>query len=126
MQLTVDGEPTGGLLEPGQSASLVLDAGDHTIEAATADGEPVKSATIATADGELASISLIGTADTGIDVAIQRYTGLGSAPASVPTGDSNLLGEGEDPTGLYLLAGLASLMAAAGGLVMMRRSRQVL
>ena len=104
----------------------MLDAGDHTLEAATADGDPVTSATIAVADGELAAISVVGSAENGIEVAIQRYTGLGSAPAAVPTGDSNLLGDGEDPTGLYLLAALASLMAAAGGLVMVRRNRQVL
>ena len=126
VELLVDGEPTGNLLQPGRSTSVVLDAGDHTIEAATEDGDPVKSATLAVADGELASISLIGSVDGGIEVAVQRYTGLGSAPEAVPTGDSNLLGDGEDPTGLYLLAALASLMAATGGFLMIRRSRQVL
>jgi LPXTG-motif cell wall-anchored protein len=125
VELSIDGN-SAGTLEPGKAISTVLEAGEHTISASTADGDPVKTATLTLADGELASISLIGSVEDGIEVAVQRYTGLSSAPQAVPTGDSNLLAEGEDPTGLYLLAGLASLMAAAGGLVMIRRNRRVL
>ena len=50
----------------------------------------------------------------------------GFVPRYESTVTSNLLADGQDPPGLYLLAGLASLMAAAGGLVMVRRSRRVL
>ncbi|MGI9595798.1 MAG: DUF4397 domain-containing protein, partial [Acidimicrobiales bacterium] len=127
VQATIDGEAASGMLEPGKSSSIVLTAGEHTIETATADGTPVKAATITVADGELANISIIGAAEADtIDVVVQRYTGLGSAPQAVPTGDSNLLAAGEDPTGLYVLGALTSLMAAAGGFVMIRRNRRVL
>ncbi|MGB5758790.1 MAG: DUF4397 domain-containing protein, partial [Acidimicrobiales bacterium] len=127
VQATIDGVAAGGLLEPGETATAVLAAGEHTIEAATADGTPVKSATITLADGELADISIIGAVEDGtIDVVVQRYTGLSSAPQAVPTGNSNLLAAGEDPTGLYILAALTSIMAALGGLVMIRRNRRVL
>lgn len=127
VQASVDGVDVAGLLEPGKNTTLALAAGEHTIVTKTADGTEVKSATINLADGELANISVIGSAADGtIDVVLQRYTGLSSAPVAVPTGNSNLLAEGEDPTGLYLLAGLTSLMALAGGLVMMRRNRRVL
>ena len=124
---TVDGEAVPGLLEPGKTATLELAAGEHLIETATADGTPVTSATITIADGELASLSVIGVAaDDTIDVAVQRFTGLASAPAAVPTGDSNLLGADQDPTVLYILASMTSLMALAGGVIMVRRSRRVL
>jgi len=124
VELLVDGDPISDApLEPGEATSLVLDAGDHTIEARTPDG-PVKTATITVSDGELAAISFIGSADNGIEVAVQRYTGLSSAPGGVPTGDSDL--PAGDLTSLYLLAALAALMAAAGGGLMIRRSRRVL
>lgn len=124
---TIDGVSAGGLVESGGSATLTLDAGEHTIETATADGTAVKSATIDLADGEVASISIIGSAsDDSLAVVVQRYTGLSTAPAGVPTGNSNLLAEGEDPAALYLLGFLTSIMALGGGLVMVRRSRQVL
>ncbi len=127
VRATIDGVDAAELLEPGNTTTAVLDAGEHTIETATADGTPVKSATITLADGELAAISVIGAADEGtIDVVVQRYTGLSSAPQAVPTGDSNLLAAGEDPTGLYILGALTSIMAALGGLVMIRRNRRVL
>ncbi len=127
VQATIDGEDASGLLEPGKTTSVVLPAGEHTIETSTADGTPVKSATITVDDGELASISIIGSAEGGsIDVVVQRYTGLASAPQAVPTGNSNLLAAGEDPTGLYILGALTSLMALAGGFVMIRRNRRVL
>ncbi len=124
---TIDGEALPGLLEPGKTATIELAAGEHTIETATADGTPVTSATITLADGELASISVIGVAaDDTVDVAVQRFTGLASAPAAVPTGDSNLLGADQDPTVIYILASMTSLMALAGGAIMVRRSRRVL
>jgi hypothetical protein len=124
---TVDGTEVDGVLEPGETATVELAAGEHTIETATVDGTAVKSATISVADGELAAISVIGVAaDDTVDVVVQRYTGLASAPAAIPTGDSDLLGAGEDPTGLYLLGALTSLMAASGGFVLMRRNRRVL
>ncbi len=127
VQATIDGEDVNGLLEPGGTTAVVLDAGEHTIETSTADGTPVRTATINLADGELASVSIIGVAaEDTIEVVVQRYTGLSTAPAAVPTGDSNLLADGEDPTGLYILGAIASLMAVAGGLMMIRRSRRVL
>lgn len=125
LDLLVGGEPiSDALLEPGSSTALVLDAGDHTIEALTGDGL-LKTATITVSDGELASVSFIGSIDDGIEVAVQRYTGLASAPGGVPTGDSDLPGSG-DMTGLYLIAALAALMAAGGGGMMIRRSRRLL
>ncbi|MEM7274561.1 MAG: DUF4397 domain-containing protein [Actinomycetota bacterium] len=127
VQAIIDGEPADGLLEPGREAVLTLSAGEHTIETTTADGTPVKSATLTLADGEVAAVSVIGSAaDDNIAVVVQRYTGLSTAPAAVPTGNSNLLADGEDPTALYILGIMTSLMAIAGGVLMLRRSRQVL
>jgi hypothetical protein len=128
VKVIVDGEELTGLLEPGKTTSVVLSAGEHTIETTTADGTAVKGGTINLADGELANVSVIGAADADtIDIVVQRYTGLASPPAGVPTGNSNLLADGEDPTGLYILGALSSLMALAGGfLIFNRRNRNLL
>ncbi len=127
---SIDGEDSGGILNPGESTTLVLDAGEHQFETFAADGATVASATLTVADGELASISLIGVADDNtVEAVVQRFSGLATAPvddSGIPAGDSNLLAAGDDPTGLYLVGALSVLMALAGGLLMLRRSRRLL
>lgn len=123
VDLAIDGEPVaGGAVEPGGSYSAALAAGSHDIVATDADGTVVQEASLTIGDGEMATVSVIGSVDSGLELVVQRITGLSSAPSDVPTGTGGLL-DVEDRTGMYLLAVLAGLMAVAGGLVLNRRNR---
>ncbi|MDH3293011.1 MAG: hypothetical protein OER95_01665, partial [Acidimicrobiia bacterium] len=71
--------------------------------------------------------TVFGAADSGtLDAVVQRFVGLSSAPDSVPTGNSNLLGDGEDLTSLYIVGAMTLVMTLAGALVMARRRRRIL
>ncbi len=123
--VNIDGEPVGdGPIANGQFATIPLDAGPHTVSAVTGDGTEIANAAITVEDGELASITVFGSADAGtLDAVVQSFSGLSSAPTEVPTGNSNLLGMDEDLTNLYLVGLMTLVMAAAGGVVMLRRRR---
>lgn len=113
-----------GTLQPGQEAPVEIDAGSVLVEVLGADGSVITSATVAVDDGELASLSLIGSpADNTAEIVIQRYTGLASAPAAVPTGNSGLLGSAEDQTGLQIAYGLMVVLTLSGIVVTVRRRR---
>ncbi len=125
----IDGEPmSASEISNGQSYVTELAAGSHTVAANAADGtEVTKPTTLNLADGEVATVTVIGSADNGtISAVVQRYSGLSSAPAGIPTGDSNLLGMDEDLTSLYLVGILTLAMVMAGGVLMIRRHRRVL
>ncbi len=125
----IDGEPmSASEISNGESYVTDLAAGSHTVAANAADGtEVTKPTTLNLADGEVATVTVIGSADDGtISAVVQRYTGLSSAPAGIPTGDSNLLGMDEDLTNLYLVGILTLAMVMAGGVLMIRRNRRVL
>lgn len=126
--LSVDGEEQAGTLSSGQSTTLELDAGEHTLSVALSDGTPVLEQTVNVGDGELASVAVIGSAaDESISVIAAKFTGLASAPEAVPTGNSNLLGGPDDQTGMYVLGLITALMAIAGGVIMTaRRNRHLL
>ncbi len=126
--LSVDGTEQAGTLSSGQSTTIELDAGEHTLAIATTDGTPVLEQSVTVGDGELASVSVIGSAaDESLDVIAAKFTGLASAPEAVPTGNSNLLGGPEDQTGMYVLGFITALMAIAGGVIMTaRRNRHLL
>jgi hypothetical protein len=125
----IDGEPmSASEISNGESYVTDLAAGSHTVAANGADGtEVTKPTTLNLADGEVATVTVIGSADNGtISAVVQRYSGLSSAPAGIPTGDSNLLGMDEDLTSLYLVGILTLAMVMAGGVLMIRRHRRVL
>ncbi len=123
--ITVDGEAVAnGSIENGELTSVALSAGEHMIAAVAADGSTITEAPVSIGDGEMASITLFGAAaNNTLDAIVQRFTGLATAPASVPTGNSNLLGMEEDMTSLYIVGVTTLVMALAGGVVMTRRRR---
>jgi hypothetical protein len=125
VMVMVDGEAVeGGTIANGQSVAVALAAGDLTVSAVTEAGDTVAGATLSLDDGELASITVFGAADNNtLDAIVQRFTGLSSAPAAVPTGDSNLLGADDDLTNLYIVGAMSLAMALAGGAVMAWRRR---
>ncbi len=113
-----------GTLKPGDEASADLAAGSALVELKGPDGTVVYKATVKVPAGELASFTAIGSpGDKSAELMLQRFTGLQAAPASVPTGDSGLLGLGEDQTGLRLVYGVMILLALSGGFVLVRRQR---
>ncbi len=117
----VDGELVA-TLGPGEELAVEVGAGSILVEFKGEDGTVMTAATVVAADGELASLSAIGSpADETAEIVIQRYSGLSTAPAGVPTGNSGLLGGDEDTTGLRMVYGLMIVLMASGVVVMLRR-----
>ena len=123
----VDASVNGKIVGPvaaGQEIATVVPAGLAKIEFVGDDGKVLTSANVTVGDGELASLSAIGApASSTAQIVIQRYTGLSTAPAGVPTGDSGLLGLDNDQTGLRMVYGLMVILALSGGVVAFRRQR---
>lgn len=116
-----------GTVKPGDETSADVAAGSALVELKGPDGQSVYKATVKVPAGELASFTAIGSpADKSAELMLQRFTGLQqAAPAAVPTGDSGLLGLGEDQTGLRLVYGVMTLLALSGGFVLFRRQRSL-
>ncbi|MDH5290845.1 MAG: DUF4397 domain-containing protein [Acidimicrobiia bacterium] len=113
-----------GSIAVGQEVSAVVPAGTAKVEFVGDDGKVLTSANVTVGDGELASLSAIGApASSTAQIVIERFTGLSTAPAGVPTGDSGLLGLDGDQTGLKLVYGLMVVLALSGGVVAFRRRR---
>ena len=113
-----------GTIAAGEEASAVVPAGTAKVEFVGDDGKVLTSANVTVGDGELASLSAIGApASSTAQIVIERFTGLSTAPAGVPTGDSGLLGLDDDQTGLKLVYGLMVVLALSGGVVAFRRQR---
>ncbi len=113
-----------GTIAAGEVASAVVPAGTAKVEFLGDDGKILTSANVTVGDGELASLSAIGApASSTAQIVIERFTGLSTAPAGVPTGNSGLLGLDEDQTGLRLVFGLMVVLALSGGVVAFRRQR---
>ncbi len=113
-----------GSIAAGQEVSAVVPAGTAKIEFVGDDGKVLTSANVTVGDGELASLSAIGApASSTAQIVIERFTGLSTAPAGVPTGDSGLLGTDDDQAGLKLVYGLMVVLALSGGVVAFRRQR---
>lgn len=121
----VAGEPVGSLA-PGEEAAVEVDAGSVLVEILGTDGAVLATATVPVDDGELVSLTAIGSpGDDSAELVIQRYTGLSTAPVAVQTGDSGLLGLGDDNTGQLVAYGLMAVLALSGGVVALRRQRSV-
>ncbi|MEZ5409606.1 MAG: DUF4397 domain-containing protein [Acidimicrobiales bacterium] len=113
-----------GSIGAGQEVSAVVPAGTAKVEFVGDDGKVLTTANVTVGDGELASLSAIGApASSTAQIVIERFTGLSTAPAGVPTGDSGLLGLDDDQTGLKLVFGLMIVLALSGGVVAFRRQR---
>ncbi len=118
----VDGEVVGSLA-PGEEAAIEVDAGSVDVAIVGSDGTVVTSATVAVGDGELVALSAIGAPGQSAELVIQRYSGLATAPAAVPTGDSGLLGAGSDDLGIGLSSALMAIFMLCGAVVFLRRRR---
>jgi hypothetical protein len=116
-----------GSLSPGEEIEVDVPAGTVAVELVADDGTVVGSVDVEVGDGELASLAAIGSADDGsAAILVQRYSGLGTAPAGVPTGDSGLLesADGNDPLrNVYLV--MAGLMLCGLVVAVSRRRRYV-
>ncbi|MGF1597609.1 MAG: DUF4397 domain-containing protein [Acidimicrobiales bacterium] len=125
VEASVGGEILGSL-SPGDETAIEVAAGSVPVEIRGADGETLVNATVAVDDGELASLSVIGSpGDDSAEIVIQRFTGLATAPAAVPTGDSGLLGTGDDQSGVWVVYLMMAVLALAGGVVAIRRQRSL-
>ncbi|MEM8924308.1 MAG: DUF4397 domain-containing protein [Actinomycetota bacterium] len=112
-------------LAPGETATLEVPAGEVSLAIADAAGNILISAPVNLADGELTVVSAIGATNEGeLDVVVQRYSGLGTAPTGVPTGDSGLLGE-NDRSVMWIVYPMIALMLLGGvGLALRSRRRR--
>ena len=125
----VDVEVAGdviGSVEAGDAASLQVPAGAVEVRILSKDGAVVTSANVTVGDGEFASLSVIGAPDDDTtQIVIQSYTGLATAPAAVPTGDSGLLDAADDQTGLWILFSLMGAMLLGGVALTIGRRRSL-
>ena len=121
-EATVDGVVVGSLA-PGEEAAVDVSAGSVEVAIVGGDGSVLASATVAVDDGELVALSAIGAPGGSGELVVQRYSGLATAPSSVPTGDSGLLGGGSDELGIRLSYGLMAVFTLSGALVFFRRRR---
>ncbi|MFV0259574.1 MAG: DUF4397 domain-containing protein [Acidimicrobiales bacterium] len=109
----------------GAESTAVVPAGPAQLELLDGNGRSLASATVTVGDGELASVSAIPTSAGGAEFLTQRYTGLGSAPAGVPTGDSGLLDESGGPMGLGVVYAVMGLLVISGAAVAIRRRYRI-
>ena len=123
-EATVDGEVVGSLA-PGEEAAVEVDAGSVDVEITGSNGDVLASATVAVDDGELVSLSAIGAPGSSAELVVQRYSGLATAPAAVPTGDSGLLDGGSDDLGIQLSYGLMVFFVLGGAVLAVLRRRAV-
>jgi Domain of unknown function (DUF4397) len=116
-----DQRPFTGLSNPNE-VSADLPAGPLPAEIAPAGGEPIASVADligqepAVSEGTNTILYAVGSLDGGtFDVYVQAISGLGSAPAGVPTGNSPV--ESGAPAAWLIAAGLAGLagIGLAGG-----------
>ena len=122
VEATVDTNVVGSL-SPGEEAAVDVDAGSVDVAIVGADGTVLTSAPVNVGDGELVVLSAIGAPGRSADLVVQRYSGLATAPAAVPTGNSGLLGGGNDELGIQLSYGLMAVLALSGVAVFLRRRR---
>lgn len=123
-QATVDGEVVGSL-EPGEEAAVEIEAGTVDVAIIGADGTVLGAASVVVDDGELVALSAIGVPGDSSKLVIQRYSGLSTAPAAVPTGNSGLLDVGSDEVGIRLSYGLMVVLALGGAVIAVRRKRAI-
>ena len=123
-EATVNGEVVGSLA-PGEEAAVEVDAGPIEVEIVGSDGSVLASASIAIDDGELVALSAIGAPGASAELVVQRYSGLATAPAAVPTGNSGLLDVGSDELGIRLSYGLMVIFVLSGAVLAFRRRRAV-
>lgn len=109
----------------GAEAIAVVPVGPARVELLDSGGRSLASTTVTVGDGELASISAIPTTAGGAEFLTQRYTGLGSAPAGVPTGDSGLLGQSGDAFGLGVVYAMMGMLVISGAAVALRRKHRL-
>ncbi|MGI9615330.1 MAG: DUF4397 domain-containing protein [Acidimicrobiales bacterium] len=123
-EATVNGEVVGSLA-PGEEAAIEVDAGPIEVEIIGSDGAALASASIAVDDGELVALSAIGAPGSSAELVVQRYSGLATAPAAVPTGNSGLLDVGSDELGIRLSYGLMVIFVLSGAVLVFRRRRAI-
>ena len=124
--VVVDGVEQSAPLANGDELEIVLPAGEHTITMLGTNGEEVFSSDLDLVEGELTTVGFIGSSRIGSEsVVVQRYSGLGSAPSEVPTGDSGLLEGGPSSGGARTVIGLVLMMLLSGAMIAFKRRRSM-
>ena len=113
VSLAIDHTPAKAV-GPGATGSIETSARTMLVELLSADGTVVDSNELNPSDGELVILTSTnsGSAETPQNF-VQRFTGLESAPSSVPTGNSGLLAS-SDNSELVLSFALISSLAWLG------------
>ncbi len=115
VSIDIDGNEVAAGIVSADGFESVVAAGSHLVVVTTSDGQVIFDDTVDVPEGELTSAFVGGTADD-LAVTVRRVTGLGSAPASVPSGNAGLAST-EFP--LVPVTTLAVALSVAG--VAMRR-----
>ncbi len=121
--LANDGVLFSALSNPNQASGDVPAATYNAKVVPTGATEPVVfEADLALAEGTSTIVYAIGSLDDGnFTVAVQTITGLGAAPAGVPTGTAGLATDGF-PIALAIAGALALVGMAGSGVALSRRS----
>ncbi|NNF56481.1 MAG: DUF4397 domain-containing protein, partial [Acidimicrobiales bacterium] len=97
-------------LEPGESFTADLPAGDYVVQITDEAGNERLASVVSNVEGTLTSATAILPDVGDAELLLQRISDLGTPPDGIPTGNSGLLpgSHGDESTGL-ILAGIAAL-----------------
>ena len=113
-----------GLENPDEaSADVPADTYSAAVAAAGTTDPVLGPADLALAAGTSTIVYAVGSLDAGnLELLVQEISGLGEAPAGVPTGDSGLAATGGFPVWGIALLSLAGIAVIGSGLALSRRS----